>query len=76
MSLGKLMLYQLSYSRSMTYGWWGLQVSKSVSIRKPPSILTIARDESPWKLLLRDLFRKLLDRFTNYFEVANHCIEP
>ena len=30
--LGKLMLYQLSYSRSTTYRWWGLQVSNRVSI--------------------------------------------
>jgi hypothetical protein len=35
LELGKLMLYQLSYSRSMTYGWWGLQVSESVSIQDP-----------------------------------------
>ena len=33
--LGKLMLYQLSYSRSMTYGWWGLEVSTQVSIQDP-----------------------------------------
>ena len=27
------MLYQLSYSRSMTYGWWGLRGSNQVSIQ-------------------------------------------
>ena len=50
--LGKLMLYQLSYSRTITYGWWGLPLPESVSIRKRSGTLRIARDESEWKQTL------------------------
>jgi hypothetical protein len=46
LELGKLMLYQLSYSRSMTYGW-------RTSFRCPSDLSsdgeTIARNESAWK---------------------------
>ena len=41
--LGKLMLYQLSYSRPMTYGWWGLHVSNQVSITRAIDHASIAR---------------------------------
>ena len=43
LSLGKLMLYQLSYSRTMSYGCWGLQVSNRVSIRYAVNSVSIAR---------------------------------
>ena len=37
------MLYQLSYSRSTTYGWWGLQVTTRLSIRHAVNPVSIAR---------------------------------